>query len=121
MLHVSTRKDSRPLLPWTIARHLAGHEQLVWQLTRREVLDKLQGSHLCLLWMVAEPLVLLLLYVWVVGGLFGGSFDPSGGGGFALPLYASLVTFYIFSQVLAASPRIVLANPAYVTRVVFPL
>ena len=50
---------------------LWGHRSLVWQFVVRNVEIRHKGSHLGLVWSVANPLLMLSLYVFVFGFVFG--------------------------------------------------
>ena len=43
------------------------HRELIEQLTRREVLNRYRGTYLGLLWAMATPLFMLLVYTFVFG------------------------------------------------------
>ncbi len=113
-----------PVSPWAAWRHFARHKDLILRLTRRDVMGRYDGSYLGIVWSVLTPLLLLAIYTFVFSVVFHarwGSLENEGAGFYAITLYASLVAFFIFSEVAAAAPQIITRNPNYVTRVVFPL
>lgn len=109
--------------PLEIARHFARQRHLLAQLTWRQVQSRYSGSWLGPLWSVLSPLLMLGVYTFI----FSVVFQPRWAGGdesrvdFALALFCSLATFGIFSETISAAPQLILGNPNYVTRVVFPL
>jgi len=109
--------------PLAVVDSLWRNRRLVWQLTRREVLGRYRGSLFGLVWSLVNPLLMLGVYTLVFGVVFaarwGGAVQTAGG--FALVLFAGLTVFGIFSECLSRAPYLVLANPNYVKKVVFPL
>ena len=110
--------------PLEIVRHFARQRHLLVQLTRRQVELRYHGSWLGPIWSLLSPLLMLCVYTFIFSVVFQTRW---GGGGqesrldFALALFCSLATFSVFSETITAAPGLVLGNPSYVTRVVFPL
>lgn len=102
---------------------LSRHRHLVLQLARRDVLARYKGSVLGLGWGLLFPLLILLSYTFVFRSVFKARW-PGGGDStqeFALQLFAGLVIFNLFADILNRAPRLVLEQPNLVKRVVFPL
>lgn len=100
------------------------HRELLWQFTRRNFELTLRGSHLGLAWSFLNPLLLLGLYVFVFGFIFGGHFGMIPNEtkvDFALALFLGLTIFGLTAEVLATSPMIITSSPNFVKKVVFPL
>lgn len=77
-----------------------------------------------LIWSFVNPLLLLAVYTVVFSYIIkGASFgdEKVGIGTYALYLFAGLVPYNLFSEVLSRAPAQITANPNYVKRVVFPL
>lgn len=114
---------ARRVGPRAVVDSLWCHRQLVWQLTKREVLGRYRGSLFGLVWSLANPLLMLAVYTLVFGYVFaarwGGSVDSTGE--FALVLFTGLTVFNLFSECLSRAPNLIVANPNYVKKVVFPL
>ena len=97
---------------------------LISQLTRREVVGRYRGSHLCVLWSFVNPLLLLCIYTVVFRYIFDARFTghaEEGWADFALMLFSALVVFNVFAECLGRAPSLILLNTNYVTKVVFPL
>lgn len=112
----------RRLLPF--AADLWQHRELLWQFTLRNVELRHKGSHLGLVWSFLNPLLMLGLYVLVFGYIFGGSFGILPGEtrvDYALGIFFGLTVFHFVSEVLGISPGIIVGNPNFVKKVVFPL
>jgi lipopolysaccharide transport system permease protein len=100
------------------------NRDLIWQLTKRGVQGRFKGSYLGMLWSWLIPLLMLLVYTFVFSVIFKARWGTTGSGSraeFALTLFAGLTLFNFFSEVINKSPALVLSNPNYVKKVVFPL
>lgn len=108
-------------------RRLISLRDLIFALTQREILDKYRGSLLGVLWSFFTPIVMLAIYTFVFSVVFKVRWGTEIGSGvgekvdFALVLFAGLMPFYFFSEVLNRSPGLVLSHVNYVKKVVFPL
>lgn len=112
----------RRFLPF--AADLWAHRELLWQFTLRNVEVRHKGSHLGLIWSLLNPLLMLGLYVLVFGYIFSGRFGilPNETRvDYALGIFLGLTLFHFFAEVLATSPSIIVGNPNFVKKVVFPL
>jgi lipopolysaccharide transport system permease protein len=76
-------------------------------------------------WSLATPLVMLGVYTFVFGVVFRSRWpnQPEGDSllGFAIVLFAGTTVFNIFSETIARAPSMILTNPGYVKKVIFPL
>jgi lipopolysaccharide transport system permease protein len=124
--HSANKKIPWPqlLLPWQIARHLRQRGELIVQLTKRDVLGRYRGSFLGIFWSLLRPLFMLAVYTVVFGYIFEsklGNHPNESKLDFTLALFCGLVLFDFFSESVSRAPTLVLSNPNYVTKVVFPL
>jgi lipopolysaccharide transport system permease protein len=96
---------------------------LIWQFARRDVLARYRGSLLGLGWSFLTPLLMLAVYTFVFRVVFKARWGAGGADDFefALQVYAGLIVFGLFSEVISRAPRLVLDQPNLVTKVVFPL
>lgn len=102
---------------------------LLWQLVRRDVSTRYKGSVFGVFWALLTPLFLLVLFTLVFGSLFRmrwpadvpGRQDSSDLLSFAVIMFAGLVAFTLFSDVMGRALSLILANKNYVTKVLFPL
>ena len=109
--------------PLEMVRSFWRNRGLIWALTKREVLGRYRGSVMGILWSFFNPLLMLGVYTFVFSTVFkarwaGGSDSKTE---FALLLFAGMLVFGIFSECVTRAPGLVLANPNYVKKVVFPL
>ena len=100
------------------------HRELWWRLTEREVLGRYRGSALGIGWSFITPLAMLAVYTFVFSQVFKarwGGLEQAGPLGFAVNLFAGLIVFNLFSECVNRAPGLVVANPNYVKKVIFPL
>lgn len=113
-----------PYHPLTAARQLWSHRRLVRQFVRREVQARYRGSVLGLLWTFLHPLLLLAIYTFVFGLVFRVRWPQFATGrlsDFALVLFCGLLVLNLFAECLTRAPGLVLSQPGFVKKVVFPL
>lgn len=97
---------------------------LVWQFTRRNIEIRHRGSRLGAFWALLNPLSMLALYFVVFGVIYDQRFNVLPGEtryDFSLALFMGLALFHAFSETLAWAPGVIVANPNFVKKVVFPL
>lgn len=96
---------------------------LIKSSVRREVLGRYRGSALGLLWSLFNPLLMLAVYTFIFSEVFKArwSVGSESKTEFALVLFSGLIIFNIFSDCFNRAPVLILSNPNYVKKVVFPL
>jgi homopolymeric O-antigen transport system permease protein len=111
--------------PMRMLGNLWRHRELVFRLTAQEVMQRYRGSYLGIIWSLITPILTLAVYAFVFSIVFqvrwGERAGPPRTGEFALTLFAGLIPFWVFSEVVNRAPAIVLSMPNYVKKVVFPL
>ena len=98
--------------------------ELLWQFLLRNVKSRHRGSILGGIWLLANPLLMLGLYVFAFGVVFGGRFTDSPDEStldFALGIFLGLSLLGLVSGVIGSSPSIIVGQPNFVKKVVFPL
>lgn len=100
------------------------NRQLIGQLIRRDVVGRYRGSVMGIAWSFLNPLLMLVIYTIVFSGIFkqpwpGLAADTKTG--FAVILFVGLIVHGLFAECVTRAPGLVLANPNYVKRVIFPL
>ncbi len=114
---------SPPQLRLLPVQQLWQQRSLIIQLTRREIAGRYRGSMFGLLWSFINPLLMLAVYTFVFSTIFKvrwGS-TPAGKLDFALMVFAGMLLFIMFGEVLSRAPRLIQDNANYVKRVIFPL
>jgi lipopolysaccharide transport system permease protein len=99
-------------------------QQLVWH----DVTSQHKGSILGAVWFLLTPLLMLSIYTFVFGVIFGARWGQSPGGDgiqshleFALNIFCGLIAFNFLAAVLTRASTLVVAHPQYVKKVVFPI
>lgn len=100
------------------------NRHLIWQMTRREIAARYQGSIIGLAWSFITPLLMLIVYTFVFSVIFKSRWGTDANesqADFAITLFAGLIVFGLFSEIINRAPRQIISNPNYVKKVVFPL
>lgn len=98
------------------------HRDLLRSIVRREIELKYRASMLGKLWVVIFPMMMLGVYTFVFGGVFGGRWAGRGGlTDFVPMLYCGLIVHAIFAETVGKAPSLIVGNPNYVKKVIFPL
>jgi lipopolysaccharide transport system permease protein len=98
------------------------HGSLVRQLIRREITLKFKGSIFGALWVIATPLLTLLMYTLVFSTFMKARWPGADDAvGFALVLFPGLIMYTFFAECIIRAPSLIYSNPNFVKKVVFPL
>lgn len=100
------------------------HRAIFRQFLRREILGRYRGSMLGIAWAFITPLLMLGVYALVFVGVFRARWpgaEEAGGLAFALRLFAGLMVFNLFSEVVGRAALLVVEQPNLVKKVTFPL
>jgi lipopolysaccharide transport system permease protein len=110
--------------PILLLRNLACNRQLIWQMSKREVVSRYRGSVMGLMWSFFHPVFMLTIYTFVFSVVFKAKWGQGHSESkteFALILFAGLIIFNFFTEVINRAPELILTNVNYVKKVVFPL
>lgn len=112
-----------PATPVEMVDSLWRNRSLVHAAAKREVLGRYRGSALGLLWSFFNPLFMLTVYTFVFSEVFKARWSSGSESKteFALVLFAGLIVFNLFAECINRAPSLILNNPNYVKKVVFPL
>lgn len=101
------------------------NRNLIYQMTKREVVGRYRGSAIGLLWSFINPVFMLTVYTFVFSVVFkarwGASAVQESRTDFAVILFVGLIVHTLFAETLNRAPTLILANVNYVKKVVFPL
>ncbi|KXW55836.1 ABC transporter permease [Ferrovum sp. PN-J185] len=98
------------------------HRDLLRSLVKREVEMKYRASILGKFWVVIYPIMMLGVYTFVFGSVFGSRWSGHGDLiDFVPMLYCGLIVHSIFAETVSKAPNIIVNNPNYVKKVIFPL
>lgn len=104
--------------------------ELLWQLSTRSIVERHKGSAMGVVWLIAQPLLMLSVYTFVFSIVWRATWTTGDGSapsatsgmlGFASMVFAGLVVYEVFSTSVGQSPATIVQNPNYVKKVVFPL
>lgn len=109
--------------PREMAASLWRNRSLISTSVKREVLGRYRGSVMGLLWSFLNPLFMLGVYTFVFSVIFKARWNVGSDSKteFALVLFAGLMVFTLFSECINRAPGLIVGNPNYVKKVVFPL
>ncbi|MCG2784163.1 MAG: ABC transporter permease [Anaerolineae bacterium] len=106
-------------------RKIYDYRYLIIQMTKREIAYRYRGSALGFAWSVLNPLLMLAVYTFVFSVVFQSRWNTGNENeskvDFALTLFAGLIVFNIFSDIINRAPTLILGNVNYVKKVIFPL
>ncbi|MGN6650863.1 ABC transporter permease [Trinickia sp.] len=116
-------RRNQQLHPLAVLYSLMANRHLIAQFVRREVAGRYKGSFLGLFWSFVTPLLMLSIYTFVFGFVFKsrwrtGSTDHIE---FAVVMFVGVLSHNLISECLTRAPMLVVGNPNYVKKVVFPL
>jgi lipopolysaccharide transport system permease protein len=124
MTRTTNSHQAQPTSLKALAQSLIKNRQLIYQMTKREVIGRYKGSVMGLAWSFFNPIVMLIIYTFVFSVVFKtrwGTNDPDNKSEFALILFVGLIIFNLFSETINRAPGLILNNVNYVKKVVFPL
>jgi lipopolysaccharide transport system permease protein len=99
------------------------NRQLIGVLVEREVLGRYKGSYFGVLWSFFNPVLMLCVYTFVFSVVFKARWGVGNDSTveFASVLFIGLIAFNFFAECISRAPSLVLSNPNYVKKVIFPL
>lgn len=108
-----------------VLAHPWRYRSLIQILTSREITGRYRGSLFGSMWSLITPLLMLAVYTLVFGVVLstrwpGGS-SEDGIGMVALKLLAGTLIHGLLAESLSRAPSLVVSQPNYVNKVVFPL
>ena len=96
---------------------------LIGQMTRREIAARYRGSMIGLAWSFINPLLMLVVYTFVFSVVFKARWgiEQESRADFAILLFAGMIVFGLFAEMINRAPVQIVSNANYVKKVVFPL
>lgn len=116
-----------PAAPPGTLRRLFGLRHMLVQLVVRDVAGRYRGSFGGIAWSLITPVLMLAVYLFVFGVVFNprqpaaGGAPPQGLAQFGLSLFCGILVHAMFAECLVRSPGVIVAQPSYVKKIVFPL
>lgn len=99
------------------------HRNLMMELAKRDVVGRYRGASFGLFWSLISPFLMLMVYTLAFGFVFKSRWPGAGNNisDFSMLLFIGLIVYGFFSECLTRSPALVVSNPNFVKRIVFPL
>tara|TARA_B100001093_G_scaffold101513_1_gene93725 strand:- start:9559 stop:10359 length:801 start_codon:yes stop_codon:yes gene_type:complete len=100
------------------------NRSLLWQFTKRNIAQSNKGSFLGIIWTLVGPLLMFSVYAIVFGVIFNGRYgtlENETSLDYALGIFLSLTIFRFISECLNGAPNLIISQPNFVKKVVFPL
>jgi lipopolysaccharide transport system permease protein len=116
--------QAHPVNPIAMFTSLWRNRRLILQMTRREIAGRYRGSVMGLAWSFLNPLLMLIVYTFVFSVVFKARWGIGGDesrADFAIILFAGMIVFNLFSEIVNRAPGLIISNPNYVKKVIFPL
>jgi len=113
-----------PATPIAMFKSLWRNRQLIWQMARRDISSRYRGSVIGLAWSFINPVMMLLVYTFVFSVVFKARWNAGGDESrtdFAIILFAGMIVFNFFAEIVNRAPGLITSNVNYVKKVVFPL
>lgn len=104
-----------------LRREFWQHRHLLFLLISREIQARYRSSFLGLAWSLLVPLSTIIVYTFAFSVVIKSTWATSSSIPYAIILFAGLIPFNLFSEMINQSPTLILRNPNYVKKVVFPL
>ena len=101
-------------------RNLVERRSLLFQLVRRDFQQRFVGSVAGWVWGIIQPLVLLMSWTFVFSLCFHQTLPPGQPGTYPLFLFAGMLPWLLFSEVVQRSSTSLLEHSALITKTVFP-
>jgi lipopolysaccharide transport system permease protein len=112
------------LNPVRIVGNLYSHRVLLWQFVWRNIELQHKGSTLGVIWSILSPLLLFGVYGFVFIVVFEGRFGvvPTETRiDYAIGLFLGLTMLQLVQETMTVTPTVIIQNPNFVKKVVFPL
>jgi lipopolysaccharide transport system permease protein len=109
--------------PIELLASLWHNRSLILALTRRDIVGRYRGSFLGVFWSFVNPLLMLGVYTFALGVVLGARWTKGSDShmDFAVILFSGMLVFNLFAECVNRASSLVLSNPSYVKKVVFPL
>jgi lipopolysaccharide transport system permease protein len=108
-------------------RLIKDNRELLRQLVKRNIYSRYTGTVGGLAWSVLQPLLMLAVYTFIFSVVFKARWGtlPSGGldgsYSFAVIMFCGMTVFSVFSESITAAPMLIVSNPNYVKKIIFPI
>jgi len=114
---------AKPVSPLFVFASFWNQRQLIWEMTKRDVVGRYRGSAMGILWSFLNPILMLAVYTFVFNVVFQARWGGEGSSRieFAIVLFVGMIIHALFAECVNKAPTLILANVNYVKKVEFPL
>lgn len=105
----------------THLKSLSSYRALFYHLAKRNLSQRFKGSILGVLWLFVSPLLLISIYVFVFTCILSNPFSGASKYAHIASVILGLTVFNFVIEPLNIAPVLVVRNPSFVKKVVFPL
>jgi lipopolysaccharide transport system permease protein len=102
-------------------RNVMQYRELLWEMTRRDLLERQAGLTFGAFWVVGQPLLMMLVYVFVFSFIFKVRLNGVSGPSYTAFLLAGLVPWLAFQEALGRAPTCIPEHQSLVKQIVFPV
>lgn len=116
--------SEQPTSLFSLGKNLWLYRQLIFQMSKREVVGRYRGSFMGLAWSFFNPVLMLAVYTFVFSVVFKAKWGIGGEENkteFAIVLFVGMIVHGLFAEVINRAPTLVLSNINYVKKVVYPI
>lgn len=122
----AARKENRVLAfvraPFDVLHSLVCYRHVIWQMVRTDIRGRFAASAGGLAWHFLQPIIQVVVYLFVFVYVFGLRVDPtSGSGRSALFIMAGLFPWLIMAEGLSAGMTTIISSRNLVTKASFPI
>jgi lipopolysaccharide transport system permease protein len=105
-----------------LLRALSHYRELLWEMTRRDIVDRQAGFAFSRFWIIGQPMLMMLVYVFVFSFVFTVRLGVDDNGlGYVAFLLAGLVPWLAIQDAIGRAPTCVIENKSLVKQIAFPV
>lgn len=105
-----------------LIRSVVRYRELLWEMTRRDLGERQAGLVFAQFWVVGQPLLMMLVYVFVFSFIFEVRLGASDSGmSYTAFLLAGLVPWLAFQEAIGRAPGGIIENTSLIKQIVFPV
>jgi len=106
----------------SLLRSVVQYRELLWEMTRRDLVERQAGLAFAGFWIIGQPLLMMLVYVFVFSFIFDVRLSVSGSRlDYTAFLLAGLVPWLAFQEAIGRAPTCIVDNRSLIKQIVFPI
>jgi lipopolysaccharide transport system permease protein len=105
-----------------LLRSVLQYRELLWEMTRRDIVERQAGLAFAGFWVIGQPILMMLVYVFVFSFIFSVRLGADDNGlGYTAFLLAGLVPWLAFQEAIGRAPTCITENKSLIKQIVFPV